>query len=136
MEMRQCTPLLHLFHILSDVKHLICLFHLFDMNVKKRVQPVLISRFLARALGKDSRKGLAVCREAQSERELERLWNSLLQNGFHVLRVQHLLYVTESSVWSNVGNGALRIAMDLLHVGHLHHKEPKVGTFLRIRAPW
>ncbi len=36
----------------------------------------------------------------------------------------------------NVGNGALRIAMDLLHVGHLHHKEPKVGTFLRIRAPW
>ncbi len=63
----------------ADIKHLICTFHLFDMNVKKRVQPVLTS-----TPGGNSwagfRKGLSICREAGSEEELDRLWSSLLRN--------------------------------------------------------
>ncbi len=56
----------------DEITHLICTFHLFDMNMKKRVQP-----FLTSANGTSSwplfRKGISICREAQSATELQRL---------------------------------------------------------------
>ena len=60
----------------ENILHMLCTFHLFDMNVKKKVQPFLQSN------GMDSwpkfRSALEICREAGSPEELEVLWNQLI----------------------------------------------------------
>lgn len=61
----------------EDITHLVCIFHLFDMNVKRRVQPLLTSSSGASSWA-SFRKSLAVCRQAGSEEELKRLWSQLL----------------------------------------------------------
>eukprot|EP00171_Calliarthron_tuberculosum_P005332 IDg5332t1 len=67
-------------HSLSDYdhrQHLICIFHLFDLNVKKKIQPILAS-----TSGVSSwalfRKGLTMRREAPNVTILEKRWNDLL----------------------------------------------------------
>ncbi len=61
-----------------NILHLMCTYHLFDVNVKHKVGGLLGLK------GDDSpwsqfRKGLAACREAACEQILENKWNKLLE---------------------------------------------------------
>ena len=64
----------------NDIHHLLCTFHLFDLNVKKKVMPIL----QATSQGNGSqwelfRKGLSMCREAGSISQFESIWNNLIK---------------------------------------------------------
>ncbi len=61
----------------SEIKHLICIFHLFDMNAKERGQPVLTS-LSGVSTWPGFRKSLSTCREASTAEELRSLWRAML----------------------------------------------------------
>lgn len=64
-----------------DIHHILCIFHLFDTNIKRAITPVLKSKH-----GTDSwlsfRASLEMCREAGSISEFNDLWEQLLNNWF------------------------------------------------------
>ena len=62
----------------EDLKHLLCTYHLFDMNVKQKLKPIITGTG-GIAAWSSFRKALSICREATTEFELSRLWKDLLQ---------------------------------------------------------
>lgn len=57
--------------------HFTCTFHLFDMNVKKRIQPV-VTKNGAISGWAVFRKGLELCKTFATEVQLTSLWNDLM----------------------------------------------------------
>ena len=62
-----------------QVVHLLCTFHLFDQNVKRRVEHVITEKTGASAWGL-FRKYLSICRQAPTEARLYHLWEHLIQD--------------------------------------------------------
>ena len=60
----------------EKITHMLCYFHLFDVNAKKHVQPFLT--FGASSWPK-FRSGLSACLETDAEEEFEKQWNHLLE---------------------------------------------------------
>lgn len=64
----------------TDIHHLLCLFHLFDTNFKKKLMPVLQKQGPGASSQWDLfRRGLSQVREPRDEHEFERIWNYLIE---------------------------------------------------------
>ena len=79
MAMIVCTLLSHLSLTSDSVHHLLCMFHLFYVSLKKKLIPIL----QAMGFGNGSqwalfRKGLSMCREAASKCQFDEFWATLL----------------------------------------------------------
>ena len=102
----------------DKIYHLLCTFHLFDLNVKKKVQPALQSKN-----GVDSwpkfRSALEVYREAGCETEIERLWDDLLQEWFEDDEISRKsVEYLEKYVWSRRQNWATCYFRSEFTMGH------------------
>ena len=60
----------------DHVSHMLCCYHIFDTNVKKKVQQALLH---GASSWPQFRRGLSVCREAVTEEEFHSQWNQLLE---------------------------------------------------------
>ena len=63
------------------INHLLCVYHLFDMNIKQQVQYVVNSHESESGWAK-FREGLSECKDAVTEEEFNRLWDQLLKEWF------------------------------------------------------
>lgn len=59
------------------IRHILCTYHLFDMNVKRHLSGILEIR-VGDAKWKCFRESLSLCRKATSQEDLYRLWDELL----------------------------------------------------------
>ena len=60
----------------DHVSHMLCCYHIFDTNVKKKVQQALLH---GASSWPQFRRGLSVCRKAVTEEEFHSQWNQLLE---------------------------------------------------------
>ena len=56
-----------------------CVFHLFDMNVKKKVLPIMTANGKGTPSWAGFRKGVVMIREASDPKIFEKMWENLLQ---------------------------------------------------------
>ena len=61
----------------ESIQHLLCTFHIFEMNVKRRICAFL-SRSGDRSKWNEFRKEISICREAATEDDLNKLWKDLI----------------------------------------------------------
>lgn len=64
-----------------EVRHLLCTFHIFDLNVKSKVLPVLSATSGASSWAL-FRQSLSTCQTATSEEIFQELWNYLISEWF------------------------------------------------------
>lgn len=64
----------------SSISHLLCVFHIVDLNMKKHTQSILQSKEGANEWPQ-FRKALEICREVGSVQNLKILWDDIWRNG-------------------------------------------------------
>ncbi|KAI0559784.1 FHY3/FAR1 [Gracilaria domingensis] len=101
----------------EEVRHLLCTYHLFDMQVKKRVNPILRSKGGASAW-QEFRADLSLCSECVSESSLVRLWKHMLIKWFPPSpRTEDLRKYLDLYVWERRRHWASAYFKDSLTLG-------------------
>jgi len=72
----------------NEISHLMCTFHLFEMNIKARLHPYISQNGGGDVAWNALRDGLNKCRSAFTEQELDRLWTQLIQEWFGIGSLQ------------------------------------------------
>lgn len=114
----------------DSINHLLCVFHIFDLNVKKHTQPSLQMNNGPHSWPQ-FRHALDICREAGSESNLTTLWNELLEEWFGENEgCSNAIQYLNTYVWSKRRQWATLFFQTAFTLGHSTNQRAEVWNKL------